>query len=1051
MSLSTVQIWQSIQEGEIASATDCRQWASEILTSAGNAALDNPQLMLAQLVKLGRLTTSQANALLSNHTQTLVIGRHRLLAQLVSPALSDWYEAIDPSSNEARWLYAISKDKLKEPAFDRHPPSLRLARQHASVRAVGLQNFSPPAFIDDYLLIAATPADGQPLRDSLKAYPRRVLPVDVAFKVVKKIARSLAAMHKEGIVHGRIGIDQIWWDGKEEVTLLRDPFFPPSTPLGPDVPTAIGVDDDQGYRVRYAAPEFTAPGQSPSQSTDVYALGCLWWELMTGQLPYSETMIDQVPTASCKFTLTIPNELGISQSQRRCLDHMLAKNPSTRFESAVQLVTALKVISPASEEPLPSSSPSPVAASLREASSKTAAPPTTPPTTPPTPRATTPSTSPPPREQPKPIQAPQPAPTKPEPPASITAPPQTTPEPVPQTKIAEITVKESKLEIPLAKQANPLAGKTPSAIDLNNLAPKAPTRSTVRKANKKASRPVWLIPSIIGGGIAVLSGLVGILTWSDGSSKFEKPTVAKQDAAPVEESPKSPTVSDGIPATSPIKKTRVIDPIEDQFMVSKADDSLPWVPPRPSQPYSLSMFPPGAQGFIFVRPSPWLTTQSGQTIVESLSASLDMIWKPVEKASGISIQSIDELAIGLYPGRTDGWPVMVFRFQMKEETSRVEIQERLSSAKEQTVNETYSILMNGDEAIFLGPKAQKADDPSRILTVGPPALIRELVDMEGGGAPLRRQMEQLWQASDAQSDLSLLLTTGFFFSDARSVLPSISPRVQALGKDLLDEKSQAVLITTSLEPNWYAEMRVLGTTGDDATRFTKEARERMKTIADAMESELIASPATPYWRAIAGRYPQMLRSLGRYQRFGIENGQAIWNFYLPSSASANMSIATWMAVQTPVAAVANSTNAPSIATVKKLSGDDLLAYPISINFEQEPLDSALALLTDEINRSLPAGTGPLTLSIDGKAFELSSVTRNQQIRDYRFKEQPLRDLLTDLVKRVNPDRTVKSLDEVKQAVVWILSETDGKPSVLFTTRRGIEGSDKKLPKEFVAP
>jgi len=299
--------------------------------------------------------------------------------------------------------------------------------------------------------------------------------------------------------------------------------------------------------------------------------------------------------------------------------------------------------------------------------------------------------------------------------------------------------------------------------------------------------------------------------------------------------------------------------------------------------------------------------------------------------------------------------------------------------------------------------------------------------------------------------LSLLLTTGFFFSDARSVLPSISPRVLSLGKELLDEKTQALLITTSLEPNWYGEMRVVGQTGDDATRFTKEVRERMKSIADSMESELVASPASPYWRAIAARFPQMLRSFGRYQRFGIENGQAIWNFYLPAAASANMTIATWMAVQSPVAAVAGSTSVAATETAKKLAGDDLLAYPISINFEQEPLDSALALLTEEINRSLPAGTGPMALSIDGKAFELSSVTRNQQIRDFRFKEQPLRDLLTDLVKRVNPDRTVKSLDEVKQAVVWILAESDGKPSILFTTRRGLEGSDKTLPKEFTAP
>jgi hypothetical protein len=32
-------------------------------------------------------------------------------------------------------------------------------------------------------------------------------------------------LHRAGIVHGRIGIDQVWWDGKESITLLRDPFY----------------------------------------------------------------------------------------------------------------------------------------------------------------------------------------------------------------------------------------------------------------------------------------------------------------------------------------------------------------------------------------------------------------------------------------------------------------------------------------------------------------------------------------------------------------------------------------------------------------------------------------------------------------------------------------------------------------------------------------------------------------------------------------------------------------------------------------------------------
>ena len=600
----------------------------------------------------------------------------------------------------------------------------------------------------------------------------------------------------------------------------------------------------------------------------------------------------------------------------------------------------------------------------------------------------------------------------------------------------------------------PIEKKTetpPSPAKAKSTTKAGQSQTGARRVGKKKSRPAWLLPSMLGGCVLLLSGLVGILTWNKDTSIPQKEvTKVEEKQVATNTVPSLPTESQSTDSTTKTTKTRSVDPLDDQFMISKSDETLPWVPPRSSQPYSLSMLPPGAQGFIFIRPQAWLTTQGGQAIAQALDDSIGKFWKPIEKASGTPLESIVEIAIGLYPGKADGWPVLAYRIQLSEETSIANLKERLTNATEQSVNNKHSVLMNGDQAIFLGTAQQINDEARQFMAVGPAALIRELAEMDGDGAPLRRQMEQLWQSSDANSDLTLLLTTGFFFSDARNVLPSISPRVSTLCKELLDEKTQAILISTTLEPQWYGELRIMGKDGDDATRFVQVTRDRMKLVADAMESDLVANPASLYWRAIASRYPQMLRALTRYIRFGVENGQAISNFYLPSAASANMTIASWMAVQTQSNSPSGPVKVAQEVPTNELKGDDLLGHPVSINFEQEPLDSALALLTEEINRSLPKGTGPIALSIDGKSFELASVTRNQQIRDFRFKEQPLRVLLTDITARINPDRTVKSLDEAKQAVVWVLTEADGKSNVLFTTRRGIEGTDRKLPIEYQA-
>jgi serine/threonine protein kinase len=971
------------------------------------------------------------------------IGHYRVLAPLTSLALRDWFGAIDTTDSTPVWLYAISEARLKTAELDRNPPSLKLARQHSALNHAGLQQLSPPSLIDGHLLIVATPAVGLPLRDLIQSHSNQRLPVLEAIRLVHRITDALSAIHRAGLVHGRIGIDQVWWNGREEFTLMRDPFYLPASPFEPDAVSSEDTQNDRESRLRYAAPELTAPGQVPTPATDVYALGCLWWELLMGKSPFAETEVSQVPKAACKIPLAVAKEIELSSGHLKCLEHMLAKNPSSRFANSSQLLSALETIETATAPPPspapalrnnPTSAPSPAQPSKTAPISKPVPPSKQePPSTParsfvPTPTVT---------KQP-PVQAssvPLESPALEVPPVIEVPPSISTLGNMIEAPATLPTLETPPREIPKAVKQTKRATSSSDA------------RPAARRAGKKKGRPVWLIPAMITGCVAILGGLAGILAWT-GSGSSSKGTASVPPKVVTDSSNNVAAVpmnSSTIPA--PGTQVRVVDPLEDQYMIAKGDDSIPWLPPRASQPYSLSMLPPGAQGFIFVRPNVWLTTTNGNAIVESLGSAISTIWKPMEKSVGVPLDNIRELAIGLYGGRSDGWPVLVYRAELEESTTFAKLQEKLQGATEQTLANQRSMLVAGEQAIYLSPASEVSESSKQALTFGPVTLIRELAEMDGG-APLRRQMEQLWQVSDARSDLSLLLSTGFFFSDARNVLPSISPRIQSLCKEIFDEKTQAVLITTSIEPQWYGELRTIGQSSDDATRFIADLQTRMKSIADRMESELVASPASPYWRALAARFPQMLRSLVRYQRFGVENGQAISNFYLPSVASANLAIATWMSLQMPAAPTAISSNATQAPATAKLTGDSLLGHLVSINFEQEPLDSALALISEEVNRSLPSGSGPIELSIDGKSFELASVTRNQQIRDFRFKDKPLRDLLTDLAARVNPDRTVKSLDEVKQAVVWVLIEEAGKSKIVFTTRRGVEGTDRKIPKEF---
>ena len=108
-------------------------------------------------------------------------------------------------------------------------------------------------------------------------------------------------------------------------------------------------------------------------------------------------------------------------------------------------------------------------------------------------------------------------------------------------------------------------------------------------------------------------------------------------------------------------------------------------------------------------------------------------------------------------------------------------------------------------------------------------------------------------------------------------------------------------------------------------------KRKLDGLAEGIESQLAAQPAAAYWRAIANRFPQMLRSVNKYARAGAEDGQVVFNAYLPKDAASNLAIGSWMALQglaasgpTKVAA----TSKPATNAAKTV--DELLDAKISL-------------------------------------------------------------------------------------------------------------------------
>ncbi|MDP9237002.1 MAG: AAA family ATPase [Chloroflexota bacterium] len=177
------------------------------------------------------------------------------------------------------------------------------------------------------------------------------LPLERALAVTRDVARALAFAHGRGIVHRDIKPANIW--------LMEDG----TAKLG-DFGLAFGADRSRMTQdgtfvgtAAYIAPE-QALGTGADARSDLYALGCVLYEMVAGRVPFAgddmvsviSQHIETAPVAPSWHNADVPRALDALILQ------LLAKSPEDRPQSAEALVAALDALTSA---PQPVAAPSP--------------------------------------------------------------------------------------------------------------------------------------------------------------------------------------------------------------------------------------------------------------------------------------------------------------------------------------------------------------------------------------------------------------------------------------------------------------------------------------------------------------------------------------------------------------------------------------------------------------------------------------------------------------------------------------------------------------------
>jgi serine/threonine protein kinase len=177
--------------------------------------------------------------------------------------------------------------------------------------------------------------DGVTLRSQVNP---QGIPLERVADFMKQIGRALTAAHDKGIFHRDLKPENImlqsYGDGEEQVKIidfgiakLKDSIVAPSTATG----AAAGT-------VSYMAPEQLS-GRPVSAAMDIYAMGAIAYELVTGRKPFNpETGFELLEMQRAGVRVK-PSDLRPSLSEEACqvILRALSFDPKQRFQSARQL------------------------------------------------------------------------------------------------------------------------------------------------------------------------------------------------------------------------------------------------------------------------------------------------------------------------------------------------------------------------------------------------------------------------------------------------------------------------------------------------------------------------------------------------------------------------------------------------------------------------------------------------------------------------------------------------------------------------------------------
>lgn len=266
----------------------------------------------------------------------LLNNRYQLLHTLGTGGMAVIYRAHDQMLERPVAIKILRQDFSEDQAFrERFRQEARAAANLSHPNIVTVHDFG---FDSGRLFIVMEYVPGTDLKTMIKQ--RGTFGMEEAINLVTQACEGIGYAHRAGLVHCDVKPHNmlVTPDGR-----LKVADFGIARALA-------SIHPDEQSDVVWGSPQYFSPeqaaGQAPSPASDVYSLGVILYEMLSGRLPFQATdpeelarmHRDVVPVSPRRYNHNIPVPL------EQIILKILSKEPSQRYRSADQLGRVLRNI-----------------------------------------------------------------------------------------------------------------------------------------------------------------------------------------------------------------------------------------------------------------------------------------------------------------------------------------------------------------------------------------------------------------------------------------------------------------------------------------------------------------------------------------------------------------------------------------------------------------------------------------------------------------------------------------------------------------------------------